>query len=246
MESKRIGYKNILRQDIHQSELYNKKDKDAISRLKNKNCNNREESQFVRNQIEKRKEIVAEREEKIKRLEKEIQAYDSGTKDEEILQEEKSNKTKAELQQKINRESKKPKHSDNKNSNSFKQPFQPRYSHSSSYRGGRVSQRTSDNAYNYMTKVNDSMPQHIRKKLENLPQNKGYIWRGVYYYGPLPCEKGRPTSLHEKTRERLLVHEWTDAEYRVFEKNGKYKKLISCKPRKLKNKIPTLMDYVKK
>ena len=56
-----------------------------------------------------------------------------------------------------------------------------------------------------------------------MPNNKGYIWRGVHFYGELPEESG-PRVMFEKQRGLLLIHEYTPREYRLYEKEGKNRK----------------------
>ena len=63
-------------------------------------------------------------------------------------------------------------------------------------------------------------PPHIRKNLRNFPNNKGYIWKGIYWFGQKPCEKNAPTVVFEPGREYLTIHEWGET-YRVFHKVGK-------------------------
>ena len=40
----------------------------------------------------------------------------------------------------------------------------------------------------YFYKVTDSIPDYIEKNLSEMPNNKGYIWRGMFIYGHLPPE----------------------------------------------------------
>ena len=43
--------------------------------------------------------------------------------------------------------------------------------------------RQSRYAYKYFLDVIDSLPKNLEKNLKDMPNNKGYIWRGVYFYG---------------------------------------------------------------
>ena len=83
--------------------------------------------------------------------------------------------------------------------------------------------------------------------LAEMPNNKGYIWRGVHFYGDLPGQAG-PQVMFEKQRGGILViHEHTDHEYRRYEKEGKNRKQLVHKSRRKKIKFgSSLMDYVKK
>ena len=78
-----------------------------------------------------------------------------------------------------------------------------------------------------------------------MPNNKGYIWRNVYLYGYLPEEKG-PRVLFEKIGNVLVIHEHTDTEYKIFNKNGRDKKVLVHKQIKKKQRQPpSIMDYLK-
>lgn len=88
-----------------------------------------------------------------------------------------------------------------------------------------------DRTFKYYQRCLDSIPDYMIQKLQNMPQNKGYIWRGVYCYGDLPVEEGKPIVMFERHKNVLLIHEWTKTEYKKFEKIGKdRKKLVECKP----------------
>lgn len=81
--------------------------------------------------------------------------------------------------------------------------------------------------YNFYTeKLLHSMPRYMTENLRKLPENKGYIWKGIYNYGERPAQSGRPTEMEEQLRGKGLIHEWTKQKdgtvlYRRFEKIGK-------------------------
>lgn len=96
-----------------------------------------------------------------------------------------------------------------------------------------------DRAYRYYVNVTGSIPEHLLKKLKDMPNNKGYIYRGRGYtfkgkevtgdnfiYGQKPAEKNKPTTMFEKNRNVLYIHEWGDTYYKLFEKIGKNKKQL--------------------
>lgn len=96
----------------------------------------------------------------------------------------------------------------------------------------KASENEMNNGLKYFYKVSDSIPNYITTKLKNMPNNKGYIWRGMYLYGYKDAEKGQPVSMFETSGNVLTIHEWSQYEYRVYEKIGEAKKVLkSCKPR---------------
>lgn len=86
----------------------------------------------------------------------------------------------------------------------------------------------------YLNRV-DSLPEYILNNLSTMPNNKGYIWRGMSCYGKLPAERGQPYILFEKIRGGILrIHEYSTAPanvrwsyiYKVYEKKGKDKRIL--------------------
>ena len=67
-----------------------------------------------------------------------------------------------------------------------------------------------------------------------MPENKGYIWKGMWCFGKLPPFRGEPLIMFEKlyNSDILRIYE-IDEEYKcIYEKKGKDKKyLISKEPR---------------
>ena len=47
------------------------------------------------------------------------------------------------------------------------------------------------------------------EKLNNMPNNKGYIWKGVRFYGLLPSEDDKEELLFEKINNKLYIHKIT-------------------------------------
>ena len=64
----------------------------------------------------------------------------------------------------------------------------------------------------------DSLPGYIARNLKNMPNNKGYIWRSVCYYGHKTANENEPTFLFEKKHGTLYIHEYTHNEYFYFSK----------------------------
>ena len=63
-----------------------------------------------------------------------------------------------------------------------------------------------------------TLPQYIRTNLEEMPNNKGYIWRGVQFFGKKLPEYGEQTILFEKKRGKLIIHKSSDTSWEIFEK----------------------------
>ena len=94
-------------------------------------------------------------------------------------------------------------------------------------REGRWAVKNMERSYQHFLRTTDSIPSYILRNLEEMPNNKGYIWKGVLCFGELPEEKHRPLTLFERHKGGLLIiHEWTPTEYKVFHKKDKDKKVL--------------------
>ena len=77
----------------------------------------------------------------------------------------------------------------------------------------------------------------MRKNLSEMPNNKGYIWRGCYMYGDLPEQKNQPVIIFDKCKNNIMkIIDTTEYDQHIYEKHGKEKKyLLSRSIRKKKN-----------
>jgi hypothetical protein len=84
-----------------------------------------------------------------------------------------------------------------------------------------------------MEKVDEYLPQNIRDNLNNMPNDTGYIWRDIYYYGAKPPKNVGYVEMFEKQqRGPMLIHEFHPNKVLVFEKlYPKGRKLLSEVPR---------------
>jgi hypothetical protein len=111
----------------------------------------------------------------------------------------------------------------------------------------RYTRNDVNRTYKYYHKICDSIPDYLTKKLKNMPNNKGYIWRGVHCYGNKPAEKNKPRFMYEKRNGIQITHEWTHKHYKLWHREGNNRrKLITNTVRKPKFTQNNLMDYVKK
>lgn len=90
-----------------------------------------------------------------------------------------------------------------------------------------------------MQKIEDSLPNYIRRNLKEMPNNKGYIWKDCWFFGELPPEKNQPQIMFEKLFNNVLrIHEYDQTDYKIYEKeNNNPKRLILTRKRKKRNNI---------
>ena len=91
------------------------------------------------------------------------------------------------------------------------------------------------NQYASYLKVCESLPDYMRKNLREMTNNKGYIWRGCWFFGELPSNPYENTVVFEKCRGVLRIHETDRRTHKIYEKIGSERKnLISTIPKKHK------------
>jgi len=81
----------------------------------------------------------------------------------------------------------------------------------------------------YYFKLCSRFPDYLQRNLENMPNNEGYLWRGIWFMGKRP-ERGVGATVHEKDREgRLLIHEYKHGYYTLYERKGRNKTILKKK-----------------
>lgn len=72
-----------------------------------------------------------------------------------------------------------------------------------------------------------SIPEYMSSKLENMPNNKGYIWKDIYLFGKLPPDKNqKKIVLFEKKYDKLFIHEWYENYFDKWEKSNNGKRVL--------------------
>lgn len=106
-------------------------------------------------------------------------------------------------------------------------------------------EKSLQNSGNYYLKVCNSIPDYMLKNLDEMPNNKGYIWRDVVCYGKKASEPGKPVVLFEKKKDGLMIiHEWSKTECKIWHKQGKERKVLESS-RKRKQKTVIKSDAIR-
>ena len=241
MESRRIARKNKIINEIRETELFLNRSNDTIKRIKNSQMS----EVYVTNQIIKLKASIEQKNALLEKLNTDVETVLDGQLDEEIEKEYKTaeikNKQHSISKVKIAEEKKIDKKEKTETSENYWQGI------INESRAQKQNERDTKYAQKYFHKVIDTIPSYITKNLLEMPNNKGYIWRGVHLYGYLPEENGPRVMFEKKGGSNLFIHEYTNTEYKLYEKDGKNKKqLIHREQRKRKNTGNSIMDYMKK
>ena len=232
---------NSIKLEINECEKLIGRSKDTIGRLKQTNLG----MEFIKNQIDKLKTSISEKEERLFVLNNDMLAVNKGDLDNEIN-----------LEYKKNEDRQKKLAEDRKNNIEEKEKEKKKNKDASkkywngiigAVRSEKQKERDMRYAQSYFQRTCDTLPEYMKRNLADMPNNKGYIWKGTYFYGKLPEEPG-PRVLFEKRKGGLLIiNEYTDKEYKIFEKNGKERKrLLERYDRKKKQSGVSIMDYLKK
>ncbi len=103
---------------------------------------------------------------------------------------------------------------------------------------GKASEEEMQKALRRLNSILDSVPDYISRNLQEMPSNKGYIWKHVHLYGLQPPEKPySKTVMFEKLpRQVTRIHEWTPQYYRVYRKEGKEVKTLESTEQRTRKK----------
>jgi len=78
------------------------------------------------------------------------------------------------------------------------------------------------------------LPKNIENNLTNMPNNKGYIYRGIYFFGKNLPEENEPVIMFEKVYNKFYINKFYPGKTELYcKKNGKVT-FVSEKPHKKK------------
>lgn len=72
--------------------------------------------------------------------------------------------------------------------------------------------------YRKFCKSVDSLPEYMKENLKSMPNNKGYIWRSVQYYGEQKPIRGEPVILFEKRSGVLWIRKYYNDRTEIYKK----------------------------
>lgn len=214
MEVKRRKIQHELNSEIRVTEANIDRCTISMKRLRMSNMG----EDYVRKQIDKIKENKINKEKELDKLIEKLSKLELGELDDEInltYQESKN------IVDKKNGEKKRIRDEKKETANKGKEISKKYWGNIiQSSRSKRQKERDMQYGYRYFWKTIDSLPEYMQKKLNRMPNNKGYIWRDVQFFGKLPEEKNQPTFLFENKRGLYITHEYTKRYYRIYEKQG--------------------------
>ena len=87
--------------------------------------------------------------------------------------------------------------------------------------------------YNKMLKIDDEMPPYMKNSLENMTQDLGYIYKGIWYFGMKPPKRTNQLTMFERINGIQFIHDYY---YDYFNKQkiySLYEKLDKRSPKTL-------------
>lgn len=91
----------------------------------------------------------------------------------------------------------------------------------------RYSEKEMNRVYERMIRIDEDMPPYMKQALDNMPANKGYIYKGVWYFGHIPVSKEdeRYLTMFERIKGIQYIHEYIykypNKTYNLYEKLSK-------------------------
>lgn len=241
MEVRRRIKKNTLLNEIRRVENFIDRSKKTIKGLRNTTMG----VEYIQSQIDKLNKAISDKEQELESLKKDLVVVKCGGLDDEINKEYKKNEKRQIRLLKERREEKEESDREKKEKKTASKDYWDGIIRES--RNHHKNERDMKYSYKYFNKVCDTLPDYMQRNLAGMPNNKGYIWRGVHFYGYLPESPGPRVMFEKKRGGVLVIHESNEKEYKVYEKVGKEKKkLVHEEFRKIKNSGVNIMDFLKK
>ena len=224
----RITLKNKILQDIKDTNYFINKNKESINSLRASELN----IDFISSRIIKVNEDISKKQEILNILEKKLSDLENGDLDEEIKTEMKRN---SDLISEKSVESRQKKiKTREEDTIKLKKLFTKE---KIDRRCFKYEKKDFDYSYRYYIKTMSKLPNHISENLRDMPNNKGYIFKNIHFYGEKNKDNSGLLTLFEKKYEEkdvLIIHEWSNTEYKIYKKHGKNKKyLFSSKKRRI-------------
>lgn len=211
MEKFRLAEKNKILSEIKLIESLIKRSRESVDRLKGQ-----EDSVFTRTQISKLSTGITEHESKLVELQQKQIDISSGKLDNEIKSQNENLLNKIQKKEEVTNKKKKDKQ-DEKNNDS--ELLKKHYEKTNRYEFSESFWEKEERRY---YKNCDSLPQWIRDKLKDMPSNKGYIWRDLWFFGEKYVPFTKNCTMFENLKGGITIIHEIDADYhKIYEKVGR-------------------------
>lgn len=204
---------------------------------KNEKCRHNKDTAFLRNAIEKNNKYIDEIKNNLEKLQNKLEN------EQEICNEKNEIIINSQIIKDHNEKKEKIKYKIKKNDEIKKQK---------TYKNLKK-QRRSENwdkkkfgrYYNKFLNNVDRLPKNIQENLENMPNNKGYIFRGIHFFGKNLPEKDEPVILFEKIYRKFYIHKYYEDKTQLYCKNNGKVQFVSETVHKKKFTTPSDWPKIK-
>lgn len=216
MEKLRLAEKNRVISEIKSIESVLKRSSETLERFKVQDA-----TVFNRNQIQKLKAVIEEKETQLAELQQRQLDIISGKFDDEIQTNNTTALHKIQKKEEITIRKKKDKEDEKKNDSDL---LKKHYGKTNRYEFSESFWEKEEKKY---YKNCDSLPQWIKDKLKDLPSNKGYIWRDLWFFGDKQVPFTKNCTMFENLKGGItIIHEIDSDYHKVYEKVGRNQKTL--------------------
>lgn len=216
MEKIRLSEKNKILSEIKSLESHIKRSNETLERLKSQDA-----SIYTQTQMTKLNALISESQNKLEMLTQKQNDIASGKFDEEIKNSNNNVLSKIQKKEEITNRKKKDKEDEKKNDSEL---LKKHYEKSNRYEFSESFWEKEERKY---YRNCDSLPQWIRDKLKDMPSNKGYIWRDLWFFGEKYVPFTKNCTMFENLKGSITIIHEIDAEYhKVYQKVGRNQKTL--------------------
>jgi hypothetical protein len=233
-EIEKRRYRNDIITNIRIVETYIKRSEDTIVRLKYNTDSFESSSDFKKQQLEKLKNNINENNVKLEGYNYELSIIDTGKLDDVITALYKK-QNKEVLEKNVQADRLK---DNNKKELDDRKTISNEYYHNirnSEYKSRRIEIDSKHGLRRYY-KVVDSLPPYIKRNLKEMPNNKGYIWKGCWFFGERKAESNTAILFEKRRGGILVIHEIDNINHKIYEKKDKGRKYFVSETKR--RKIP--------
>jgi hypothetical protein len=178
------------------------------------------DKEYISVQLKKNDEEITQINDRINEINERLEKVVSGDLDEELEKNVKNNMKIIRKKLDIAEKKRSDKESDDKKNKQKAEKYFKMQKEIDCHR--RANEYEMQRSYDWFVKASNELPNYMKENLKTMPNNKGYIWKGISFYGALPKEKNQPRVLFEKKKDNvMMIYETTDKEINVYKKIDK-------------------------
>lgn len=213
IERIRLGEKNRINEELRLIARYNDIDTTALTKFKG--GNNAE--LFIQKQVEKLTSSIEGRNKSISELQDRLEKLETGDLDKELLDDIKRNTKISKDKHTLYLEEKQRKRKEKEEDSAFGKKMYDRDRESDKQNKSYFFNST----LRHFNKAEDTLPDWMKHELDNMPNNEGYIWKSVHFYGRRAPDNKGYTQVTEAKKGVRVITRWWPNRLQIIEKRGR-------------------------